>query len=132
MSNANFNDEKKRQRLSVPEKLHIYKFIVDQNVPSRMSFEILIYLQLLFEILSNMSKSNNSHPKKIHTNTKLSLMSSLFIQYLIETFIFRDHIPKDVNDVWNFAYKETEVRLPIYLSRSNLKENLRLSYKKAS
>ena len=56
-------------------------------------------------------------------------MSSLFIQNLIETFIFSYHIPKTVNDVWNFVYKESGVRIPFHLARSYLKENFSISYK---
>ena len=120
---------RKRQRLSVPEKLHIYKLIVDQNVPLKdVVWNFNISATTVRNIIKNV-KNHNSHPEKMHTNTKLSLISSLFIQNLIETFIFHDHIPKTVNDVWNFIYKESEVRVPIHLARSYLKENLRLSYK---
>ena len=56
-------------------------------------------------------------------------MSLIFIQNLIEKFIFRNHIHKAINDVWNFVYKESDVRVPIHLAHRYIKENLRLSYK---
>ena len=67
---------RKRQRLSVPEKLHIYKLIVDQNVPLKdVVWNFNISATTVRNIIKNV-KNHNSHPEKMHTNTKRNLMSS--------------------------------------------------------